>query len=134
MNDINGNENGNKVVSKSFKYRPDERPKVHEWMLSLKESGKDFSESVRRLIENDHREREQLRKDIDDLRQAIASIWMTAANQVAAGGQAGQGGKIGISPKEEAELIEIGEVVEAIAEQPEIKKVNINAMKNRYQL
>jgi hypothetical protein len=106
------------VIVKSFKYDPEKRPKVHEWMLALEESGKDFSESMRRLIEGDNRDREQLRQDIDILKQMVAKLQAT-------GGQA---------PAQKAELLEIQEVVEGIATQPEIKQVNISAMKSRYQL
>jgi hypothetical protein len=106
------------IVSKSFKYNPDKRPKVHEWMNALQESGKDFSESVRRLIEGDNRDRELLRADIETLKRLIINI---------------QSSKV-VSSGQEAALQEIGEVIEQIAEQPEVKGVNIAAMKNRYKI
>jgi hypothetical protein len=106
------------IVSKSFKYDPEKRPKVHSWMTALQESGKDFSESVRRLIEGDNRDREQLRQDIETLKRLIMNI---------------QSSKV-VSSGQEAALQEIGEVVEQIAAAPEIKEVNISAMKNRYKI
>ena len=106
------------IITKSFKYDPEKRPKVHEWLLAVEDSGKDFSESMRRLIEGDNREREQLRRDIDTLKQMIAGLQTTGFQ----------------APMQKAELLEIQEVVDEIAAQSEIRQVNISVMKNRYQL
>jgi septation ring formation regulator EzrA len=101
------------IISKSFKYDDKANPKCHDWVLKQD----NFSKAVRRLIEGEAQRQdnlEQIKRDLADLRKEI--------NRLKAGG---------LAQSEQAQVLEIGEVVEAIAEQPEVK-VNVAALRNRY--
>lgn len=100
-------------IVKSFSYDPEDSPKCHEWVKKQD----NFSLSVRRLIESDVQKQDniaQILKDIAVLREEIRRLELR-----------------GLAPVEQAQVLEIGQITEAIAEQPEIK-VNIAALKNRY--
>jgi hypothetical protein len=72
------------------------------------------SESIWWFIEGDNRDWEQLRLDIDTLKQMVAKLEATGVQ----------------APAQKAELLKIQEVIEGIAAQPKIKQVNISTMKN----
>jgi len=62
------------MKTKSFRYSPEEHPKVEQWIQSLERSGINFSVAIRRLIEECEIEKDRIRKEIEMLRQQVESL------------------------------------------------------------
>jgi hypothetical protein len=107
------------LISKTFKYDPEEHPKVHQWFLDLDAKGMNASEQIRRLIEGEGAKQDDRGKLQDDIRKLWSEVERLKA------------GAITRPQPEQVEIIEVEKRVEKIAEQPEIQ-VNIGALKNRY--
>jgi hypothetical protein len=114
------------LISKTFKYDPEEHPKVHQWFLELDAKGMNASEQIRRLIESEQSKEEIIQKAEDDrkkLQDDVRKLWSEVERLKA--------GAISRPQPEQVEIIEVEKRVEKIAEQPEIQ-VNVGALKNRY--
>lgn len=100
-------------IIKSFQYDDIENPKVHKWITDLLKAGKSFSESVRRLIENNGSVTDEIINEIDSIKKQIANLQ-----------------KSGVNIKIEAAR---DEIKQSIMEQNEsLIKIKSNFFKNRY--
>lgn len=60
--------------TKSFRYSPEEHPKVERWVQSLEKAGINFSTAIRRLIEESEIEKDRIQKELDALRRQVESL------------------------------------------------------------
>ena len=60
--------------TKSFRYSPEEHPKVERWVQSLEKAGINFSTAIRRLIEESEIEKDRIQKEIEALRRQVESL------------------------------------------------------------
>lgn len=62
------------MKTKSFRYSPEEHPKVEQWIQSLDKAGINFSSAIRRLIEEGEIEKGRIQKELDALRRQVESL------------------------------------------------------------
>ena len=60
--------------TKSFRYSPEEHPKVERWIQTLEKAGVNFSTAIRRLIEDSEIEKDRIQKELDDLKRKLESL------------------------------------------------------------
>lgn len=60
--------------TKSFRYSTTEHPEVNAWVERQEKAGINFSEAVRRLIRDGHREREDINQEIEKLKKQITKL------------------------------------------------------------
>lgn len=60
--------------SKSFRYCPEEHPKVERWIQSLEKANINFSSAIRQLIENSEIEKSEIQKEIEALKRRIETL------------------------------------------------------------
>ena len=63
--------------TKSFRYSPEEHPKVEQWVQSLEKAGINFSTAIRRLIEESEIEKDRIQKEIEALRRQVETLRVT---------------------------------------------------------
>ena len=59
------------MKTKSFRYSPQEHPRVDQWIRSLEKAGINFSAAIRRLIEEGEIEKSRIQKELDALKRQI---------------------------------------------------------------
>ena len=57
------------VKTKSFRYNPEEHPKIERWIKGLEKAGISFSVAIRRLIEEGEQERNEFQRELEALRR-----------------------------------------------------------------
>lgn len=67
------------MKTKSFRYSPEEHPKVERWIESTQKMNMNFSQAIRQLIENSEIEKEEIRKEIETLQRQINTLRNTGS-------------------------------------------------------
>ena len=103
------------MKTKSFRYSPQEHPRVDQWIRSLEKAGINFSAAIRRLIEEGEIEKSRIQKELDALKRQVESLRDTG-HRLALAEQA----------------TETTDPEQDVNEKPEEIKVDTAFIKNRY--
>lgn len=107
------------MKTKSFRYSPEEHPKVERWIQSLAKNNIDFSKAIRKLIEENETGQDEIRAEIEDLRKQVEYLRRTGGRQAPMSAQTTQEQELGANP-------------DYNKQGPEKPSVNTGFIRNRY--